>query len=60
MATPCFAITEADAGSDGGSMRSRAVRDGDHYVINGVKRFITDAHRADIAQVIVWREQRSF
>jgi acyl-CoA dehydrogenase len=50
--TPCFAITEADAGSDPGSMRTRAVRDGDHYVINGVKRFITDARRADIAQLI--------
>ena len=50
--TPCFAITEADAGSDPGSMRTRAVRDGNHYVINGVKRFITDARRADIAQLI--------
>lgn len=55
-ATPCFAITEADAGSDPGSMRARAVRDADHYVINGVKRFITDARRADIAQVIVYTD----
>jgi acyl-CoA dehydrogenase len=55
-ATPCFAITEADAGSDPSSMRTRAVRDGDHYVINGVKRFITDARRADIAQVVAYTD----
>src|SRR5882757_3315015 len=44
----CFAQTEPDAGSDPGSMRTTAVRDGDHYVINGVKRFISGAERADI------------
>jgi acyl-CoA dehydrogenase len=55
-ATPCFAITEAGAGSDPASMRTRAVRDGDHYVINGVKRFITDARRADIAQLIAYTD----
>ena len=49
----CFAQTEPDAGSDPGSMRTRAVRDGDEYVINGVKRFITDADEADFAQVMV-------
>jgi acyl-CoA dehydrogenase len=43
----CFAQTEPDAGSDPGSMRTTAVLDGDHYVINGVKRFITAADRAD-------------
>ncbi len=43
----CFAQTEPDAGSDPGSMRTTAVRDGDHYVINGVKRFITSADKAD-------------
>jgi acyl-CoA dehydrogenase len=43
----CFAQTEPDAGSDPGSMRTTAVRDGDHYVINGVKRFISGADRAD-------------
>src|SRR5262245_42906333 len=47
----CFAQTEADAGSDPAAMRTRAVRDGDHYVINGVKRFITGADEADFAQV---------
>lgn len=48
----CFAQTEPDAGSDPGSMRTTAVRDGDHYVINGVKRFISGAHNADFAQVM--------
>src|SRR6185295_2847564 len=43
----CFAQTEPDAGSDPGSMRTTAVRDGDDYVINGTKRFITGADRAD-------------
>jgi len=47
----CFAQTEADAGSDPAAMRTMAVRDGDHYVINGVKRFITNADEADFAQV---------
>ncbi len=48
----CFAQTEPDAGGDPGNMRTTAVRDGDHYVINGVKRFITAAGDADFAQVI--------
>ncbi len=43
----CFAQTEPDAGSDPGSMRTTAVRDGDYYIINGTKRFITGADRAD-------------
>jgi acyl-CoA dehydrogenase len=47
----CFAQTEADAGSDPGSMRTTAVRDGGDYVITGVKRFITGAEEADFAQV---------
>ncbi|MFT5540584.1 MAG: acyl-CoA dehydrogenase [Alphaproteobacteria bacterium] len=50
--TSCFAQTEPDAGSDPGSMRTTAVRDGDDYVINGVKRFITGADHADFAQVM--------
>ena len=49
--TSCFAQTEADAGSDPAAMRTTAVRDGDHYVINGVKRFITNADEVDFAQV---------
>ncbi|HWP59268.1 MAG TPA: acyl-CoA dehydrogenase family protein [Candidatus Acidoferrales bacterium] len=48
----CFAQTEPDAGSDPASMRTRAVRDGDDFVINGTKRFITGAGRADYAQLM--------
>jgi acyl-CoA dehydrogenase len=48
----CFAQTEPDAGSDPAGMRTTAVRDGDEYVINGTKRFITGAAKADFAQVI--------
>ena len=47
----CFAQTEPDAGSDPSMMKTRAVRDGDHWVINGSKRFITGAHKADFVQV---------
>jgi acyl-CoA dehydrogenase len=41
-----FALTEPDAGSDAGSLRTTAIRDGDHYVVNGTKRFITNAPQA--------------
>lgn len=47
----CFAQTEPDAGGDPAGMRTTAVRRGDHYVINGAKRFITGAGEADFAQV---------
>src|SRR5256886_3686468 len=48
----CFAQTEPDAGSDPGGMRTTAVKDGNHYVINGVKRFITGAGKADFVQLL--------
>ena len=48
----CFAQTEPDAGGDPGNMRTTAARDGDDYIINGTKRFITGAADADFAQVI--------
>lgn len=43
-----FCLTEPSAGSDAGSLKSRAVKDGDHYVINGSKVFITNAGEADV------------
>ncbi|MBT4890714.1 MAG: acyl-CoA dehydrogenase, partial [Rhodospirillales bacterium] len=43
----CLAMTEPDAGSDVRSMICRAERDGDHYVINGIKHFISHADVAD-------------
>lgn len=48
----CFAQTEPDAGSDPGGMRTVAVRDGDHYVINGTKRFIGGAGKAHFMQLM--------
>jgi acyl-CoA dehydrogenase len=41
-----FALTEPGAGSDAASLKTVAIRDGDHYVVNGTKRFITNAGRA--------------
>ena len=46
-----FALTEADAGSDAAAIRTRAVRDGDDYVITGSKRFISQGSVADIITV---------
>ncbi|QSO51041.1 acyl-CoA dehydrogenase [Alicyclobacillus curvatus] len=43
-----FALTEPGAGSDAGGIRTRAVRDGDHYVLNGNKIFITNGGEADV------------
>ncbi|MBI1181500.1 MAG: acyl-CoA dehydrogenase [Alphaproteobacteria bacterium] len=43
-----FALTEPDAGSDAASIRTTAIRDGDHYVVNGTKRYITNAADASI------------
>jgi alkylation response protein AidB-like acyl-CoA dehydrogenase len=47
----CFAITEPGAGSDARNIRSRAVRDGDGWVINGEKTFITGGNEADFVMV---------
>ena len=47
-----FALTEPDVGSDAGSVRTSAVRDGNHYVLNGTKRFITNAPVADVFTVM--------
>ena len=46
-----FAITEAEAGSDAAAIRTRAVRDGDDYVISGSKRFISHGSVADLVTV---------
>ena len=43
-----FALTEPDAGSDAGSIRTTAVRDGDCYRLNGTKRYITNADKAGL------------
>ena len=47
-----FALTEAGSGSDAASLRTSAVRDGDYYIINGTKRYITNAPEASIFTVM--------
>ena len=47
-----FALTEADAGSDAAGIRTTAVADGDHYILNGTKQWITNGAEADIYTVI--------
>jgi alkylation response protein AidB-like acyl-CoA dehydrogenase len=48
----CLGITEPDAGSDVSGIRTRAVRDGDEWVINGAKTYITNGHRADFIVLV--------
>lgn len=47
-----FALTEPDVGSDSGSVKARAVRDGDIYLLSGTKRFITNADKAHVFTVM--------
>jgi acyl-CoA dehydrogenase len=51
-----FALTEPDAGSDAASLRTTARREGDHYVLNGSKRWITNAPRATLFTVMARSE----
>jgi alkylation response protein AidB-like acyl-CoA dehydrogenase len=44
----CFSLTEAGAGSDPGSLHASAVRDGDHFVLNGTKNFTSNGGFADV------------
>ncbi len=47
-----WALTEPEAGSDAAAMKTRAVKNGDHWILNGTKRFITNATLAEIAVVL--------
>jgi butyryl-CoA dehydrogenase len=47
-----FCLTEPHAGSDASTLRTTATRDGDHYVLNGVKQFITSGKHGDVAIVM--------
>ena len=47
----CLAITEPDAGSDVSAIRTTAKEDGDHFILNGAKTWISNAHVADVALV---------
>jgi len=48
----CWALTEPNAGSDAGNQKTTARRDGDHWVLNGTKQFITNATHADTAIIM--------
>ncbi|MGE4280796.1 MAG: acyl-CoA dehydrogenase family protein [Magnetospirillum sp.] len=47
----CFCLTEPEAGSDAAAIKTRAVKDGDFYVLNGAKQFITSGKNAKVAIV---------
>lgn len=48
----CFSLSEPDSGSDAGALRCRAVRDGDEFVINGTKMWVTNGERAGIVALL--------
>ena len=52
----CFALTEPDSGSDAAALTTRAVRDGDHYILNGSKRYISNAPFAKIGLIMARTE----
>jgi glutaryl-CoA dehydrogenase (non-decarboxylating) len=52
-----FAATEPDAGSDITAMRGFAIKDGDHYILNGVKTWITNATTADVGLIWVYTDK---
>ncbi|MFM7524284.1 MAG: acyl-CoA dehydrogenase family protein [Betaproteobacteria bacterium] len=54
-----FALTEPDSGSDAASLRTSAVRDGDAYILNGTKRYITNAPEAGVFTVMARTDPNS-
>ncbi|UCE28391.1 MAG: acyl-CoA dehydrogenase family protein [Candidatus Coatesbacteria bacterium] len=52
-ALAAFSLTEADSGSDAAGIRTKAVKDGDYYVLNGTKQWVTNGGEAEIYTVIV-------
>jgi acyl-CoA dehydrogenase len=52
-----FALTEPEAGSDSASVRTKAERDGEHYLLSGGKRYITNANRASLFTVMARTDQ---
>ncbi|MEZ5921332.1 MAG: acyl-CoA dehydrogenase family protein [Parvularculaceae bacterium] len=48
----CFGLTEPDSGSDSAGLKTRAIRDGDEYILNGTKRYITNAPFADVGVIM--------
>jgi alkylation response protein AidB-like acyl-CoA dehydrogenase len=56
----CIGITEPDAGSDVKGIKTRAVKDGSDYVINGSKTYITNGHRADVIVLVTKTGEEEF
>ena len=56
--TACFALSEPEAGSDAGNVQTTAKRDGDTFIINGMKHFITNGDVADLATVITLTDKQ--
>ena len=52
-----FGLTEPDAGSDAGAIRTTATRDGDHYVLNGIKQWITNGGEAEVYSIIAMTDR---
>ncbi len=52
----CFALSEPDAGSDARGIKTRANKDGDHYVINGTKNWITNGPEANVVLVFTYTD----
>jgi butyryl-CoA dehydrogenase len=55
----CFCLTEPHVGSDAGAIAARAEKDGGHWVLNGVKQFITTGKNADVAMVFAVTDKAS-
>ncbi|MHB8764050.1 MAG: acyl-CoA dehydrogenase family protein [Deferrisomatales bacterium] len=56
--TACFALSEPEAGSDAANLRTTAVLDGDHWVLDGLKHFITTGDVADLATVFALTDRK--
>ncbi|UCF85417.1 MAG: acyl-CoA dehydrogenase family protein [Desulfobacteraceae bacterium] len=56
--TACFALSEPEAGSDAGNIQTTASQDGDCFVINGLKHFITNGDVADLATVLTLTDKQ--
>ncbi|MBD3379501.1 MAG: acyl-CoA dehydrogenase [Candidatus Omnitrophica bacterium] len=53
-----FALTEAEAGSDAGGIKTTAVKDGDHYILNGTKQWITNGGEAEVYSVVAMTDRK--
>ncbi len=53
-----FGLTEPEAGSDAGGIKTRAIREGDHYILNGTKQWITNGGEADIYTIFAMTDPK--